>query len=633
MIVYVQVISTLAGAKATPHRTRYKIIFKLKMADNSNTRNFRKLLSEIIDTEKTYVKNLEVLSSRYLDPLSTVTFLTTLEITQLSESLREILKVQRSFLKRLERVIEEHSKVFSSEREDLVRNTVLAVGDVFLFSADQFKIYSSFCALYSRVQDILNSGENEPLRHFLESKNETKEHCNSLESFIIQPIQRILKYPLFLRQMAGLTLENSEEHRHICKACDVMQCVANHINEMQKLSAEFGESFRSLSAQDLGVRDLWAERPDRQHSADNIPVIKAGYCVKEGGKMKSWKRRYFVLNEYGLFYFTSEEATEPLRFIPRNEMQHVKSSHVNKHTGGVYGMFELYTEDRTYYIDCEFSAEVQDWVRRIRSLLPRTRRKTTFRNARESIFYTSAGSMDHYKSGYCIKQGGKWKNWLSRYFVVNQDGIMYFTSEQSIEALGVIPKNSVNGVQEISPSQFDRDNVFEIHTCCRTYYLQCENHDDLCEWVSAIRRLLPHPKIQLNVGELCTYSAVHWCNIRDIVGKKAHACEIATSVFVFRSALAIISRYKQNTKEDRDGATGSTGSSGPQVADLFRSIIPADDILVTEETDDMQDRYTWSVTQSYLDDLPPRTYKFCTSSKEIRSRFVTAIQDINQRRT
>lgn len=33
------------------------------------------------------------------------------------------------------------------------------------------------------------------------------------------------------------------------EACDVMQCVANHINEMQKLSAEFGESFRSLSAQ------------------------------------------------------------------------------------------------------------------------------------------------------------------------------------------------------------------------------------------------------------------------------------------------------------------------------------------------------------------------------------------------
>lgn len=68
-----------------------------------------------------YAQNLEILSSRYLDPLSTVTFLTTLEITQLSASLREILKVQRLFLKRLERVIEEYSKVFSSEREDLVR--------------------------------------------------------------------------------------------------------------------------------------------------------------------------------------------------------------------------------------------------------------------------------------------------------------------------------------------------------------------------------------------------------------------------------------------------------------------------------------------------------------------------------
>lgn len=602
------------------------------MADNLNIRKFRKLLSEIRETEKTYVKNLEILSSRYLEPLSTVTFLTTLEITQLSDSLREILKVQRSFLKRLEGVTAEHSKVYTSEREDLIRSTVLAVGEVFLFSAEQFKIYSSFCALYSRVQEILTSGESEPLRHFLESKNETKEHCNSLESFIIQPIQRILKYPLFLHQMAALTVENSEEHRHICKACDAMQCVANHINQMQELSAEFGDSFRSLSAQELGVRDLWVERPDGGHSADNIPVIKAGYCVKEGGKMKNWKRRYFVLNEYGLFYFTSEEAMEPLRFIPRNEMKHVKSSSVNKHTGGVCGMFELYTEDRTYFVDCEFSAEVQDWVKRIRSILPRTRRKTTYRNARDSIFYTSAGSLEHYKSGYCTKQGGKWKSWLSRYFVVNEEGIMYFTSDQSIEVLGMIPKTSVLGVQEISSSQFDRENVFEIHTCCRTYYLQCENHADLCEWVSAIRRLLPHPKIQLNVGELCTYSSVHWCNIRDIVGKKAHACEITTSLFVFRSALVIISRYKQNAKEDE--ATGSTGSSGPQVTDLFRSIIPADDISITGtgESEGVSDRYQWCVTQSNVEDIPQRTYKFCTSSEEIRSRFLTAIEDIRHRK-
>ena len=38
------------------------------------------------------------------------------------------------------------------------------------------------------------------------------------------------------------------------------------------------------------------------------------------------------------------------------------------------------------------------------------RKKMTVRNTRDSIFYTSAGSLKTYKSGYCVKQGGKVRN-------------------------------------------------------------------------------------------------------------------------------------------------------------------------------------------------------------------------------
>nr|XP_022287817.1 protein still life, isoforms C/SIF type 2-like isoform X1 [Crassostrea virginica] len=597
------------------------------MAASSNLRNFRKLLTEILETEKTYVKNLEILSVRYLDPLSTVTFVTSLEIRQLSENLQEILRVQRLFLQSLKDEISKHSHVFTCDDPDGLGTMATAVSKVFLSYAEEFKIYSSFCALYSKVQDILNSEENDPLRNFLESQNETKEHCNSLESFIIQPVQRVLKYPLLLKQMASLSEEGSTEHRFICEALAVMERVTKHINAMQRLSAEFSDSFRCLSSQDLGVRDLWAERPDLDHPADNIPVIKSGYGVKEGGKMKSWKRRFFVLNEYGLFYYVSEESSEPLRFIPRNDMKHAKASTVNRHNGGLYGMFELYTEDRTYFVECESPADVQPWIRAIRRIIPRNRKKMTVRNTRDSIFYTSAGSLKTYKSGYCVKQGGKWKSWLSRYFVVNEDGIMYFSSEQSIEALGVIMKDQIQGVQEISASQMDRENVFEIITCCRTYYVQCESHGDLCEWVTAIRRLLPTPKIKLNVGDIRTHGVVDWYNIRDIVGSRTHPCNTTTSVFVFQTAVAIISRKNEQVPRDKVPVC-SNGSSASCVPDLFRSLIPGDDITLEIGSDVSKDRYLWSITQSHVDGLPERTYLFASRSEELRSKFVSAIQEV-----
>ncbi|XP_048767210.2 protein still life, isoforms C/SIF type 2-like isoform X2 [Ostrea edulis] len=589
----------------------------------STTRNLRKLLTEILETERTYVKNIDILAVRYLRPLSTETFLTTMEIQQLSASLQEILNVQRDFLQSLESVMAKHRDVYTSEDSRIVRSTIFAVGGVFLIYAEQFKIYSSFCALYSKVKDILNAEGNDQLRHFLDDQNETKEHSHSLESFIIQPVQRILKYPLFLKQLSVLTDEGSDEHHHICKACDEMQGLANHINDMQKLNAEFGASFRQLSSEDPSIRDFYSERPHRSHAANNIPVIKSGFCTKEGAKMKSWKRRFFVLNEYGLFYYVSNESTEPLNHIPRNEMQHVRASTVNKRTGGLFGMFELHTENRTYFIESDTPDEVHLWIQSIKLILPQKRRQTTMLNQRDSIFYTPAGYLSTIKSGYCTKQGGKWKSWLSRYFVVNEDGITYFTSEQSVEALKVIPKRDVRGVQEISGSQFGRENVFEIHTCCRTFYIQCESHEDLCEWVSAIRRILPHPKIQLNVGELITHGAVEWCNITEIIGRNTHASGVISSLFVFRSGLVIICRHK-NSDEEKAGDRGEL--------DIFRSLVPAGDISLDVSTEDSDFRYPWSITQPSIDCLPKRTYKFCNSSIETRSRFVTAIREIAHHR-
>lgn len=50
---------------------------------------------------------------------------------------------------------------------------------------------------------------------FLAERNPRQQHSSTLESYLIKPIQRVLKYPLLLRELHSLTHPDSEEHYHL----------------------------------------------------------------------------------------------------------------------------------------------------------------------------------------------------------------------------------------------------------------------------------------------------------------------------------------------------------------------------------------------------------------------------------
>lgn len=77
------------------------------------------------------------------------------------------------------------------------------------------------------------------------------------------------------------------------------------------------------------------------------------------------------------------------------------------------------------------------------------------------------------KAGYCVKQGAVMKNWKRRYFQLDENTIGYFKSELEKEPLRVIPLKEVHKVQECKQSDIMmRDNLFEIVTTSRTFYVQ-----------------------------------------------------------------------------------------------------------------------------------------------------------------
>lgn len=56
---------------------------------------------------------------------------------------------------------------------------------------------------------------DQAFKEFLDARNPTKQHSSTLESYLIKPVQRVLKYPLLLRELVSLTDVDSEEHYHL----------------------------------------------------------------------------------------------------------------------------------------------------------------------------------------------------------------------------------------------------------------------------------------------------------------------------------------------------------------------------------------------------------------------------------
>ncbi|XP_072302051.1 rho guanine nucleotide exchange factor TIAM1 [Eucyclogobius newberryi] len=252
----------------------------------------RKVINELVDTEKTYVKDLRCLIDWYLKPLQKDNILPQDELDVLFGNIVEMADFQVEFLRTLEDGIRLVPDLDRLERVEQFKKVLFSLGGSFLFYADRFKIYSAFCASHTKVPKVLAKAKTDPnFKAFLTERNPRQQHSSTLESYLIKPIQRVLKYPLLLRELYSLTDPDSEEHYHLDVAMKAMNKVASHINEMQKLHEEYGAVFDQLISEqtankkevpDLSMGDLllhstvtWINAPSSLVKSKKDPELAA----------------------------------------------------------------------------------------------------------------------------------------------------------------------------------------------------------------------------------------------------------------------------------------------------------------------------------------------------------------------
>ncbi|KAK1154174.1 hypothetical protein AOXY_G28971 [Acipenser oxyrinchus oxyrinchus] len=101
------------------------------------------------------------------------------------------------------------------------------------------------------------------------------------------------------------------------------------------------------------------------------------------------------------------------------------------------------------------------------------------------------------KSGYCVKQGNVRKSWKRRFFTLDENSVNYFKCETDKDPLRAIPLKDVLKVHECLVKSGDllmRDNLFEIITSSRVFYIQADSPEDMHSWIKAISGARQSPR-------------------------------------------------------------------------------------------------------------------------------------------
>jgi len=134
---------------------------------------------------------------------------------------------------------------------------------------------------------------------------------------------------------------------------------------------EKGEvQFVWTSSWDASITTWRYATPQRSTITEGQTIIRQGFLFKQGGEIKTWKYRWFVLNSHGLLtYYPNQNASEPLNTIDVRGCPAREELPMANLSGSKRFVFSVETreprkaiEKRTYLMACENREDMDKWL-------------------------------------------------------------------------------------------------------------------------------------------------------------------------------------------------------------------------------------------------------------------------------
>uniref|UniRef100_A0A3Q2T1B7 DH domain-containing protein n=1 Tax=Fundulus heteroclitus TaxID=8078 RepID=A0A3Q2T1B7_FUNHE len=191
------------------------------MAPNPKLTYVDRVVMEIIETERMYVRDLSSIVEDYLAHI--------IDMRNLPIGHEQVM----ALFGNIEDIYEFNSELLQCL--DMCENDPVAIAHCFVDKSEYFEIYTKYCNNYpNSVATLTDFMRNKTLAKFFRDRQAALKCSLPLGSYLLKPVQRILKYHLLLQEIAKHYDPDEEGYEVIQEAIDTMTGVAWYINDMKR---------------------------------------------------------------------------------------------------------------------------------------------------------------------------------------------------------------------------------------------------------------------------------------------------------------------------------------------------------------------------------------------------------------
>nr|XP_055042251.1 intersectin-2a isoform X2 [Misgurnus anguillicaudatus] len=269
-------------------------------------------IHELIQTEETYLEDLELALEVFYTPMAESGRLTEAEMSMIFVNWRELIMCSTKLLKAL-RV----RKKMSGERMP-----VQVVGDILSSELSHMQAYIRFCSCQLNAAAMLQqkTDKSQDFKLFLK-KIASNYRCKGmpLSSFLLKPMQRITRYPLLIKNILENTPVGHADHANLQMALEKAEELCSQVNEgvREKENSDRLEWIQSHVTCDGVIEHLVF------NSITNClgprKLLHSGKLHKTKSSKELWA---FLFSDFLLLTYTSKQSGTDKLFNPNSNAQY-----------------------------------------------------------------------------------------------------------------------------------------------------------------------------------------------------------------------------------------------------------------------------------------------------------------------
>uniref|UniRef100_A0A3Q2D8N7 FERM, ARHGEF and pleckstrin domain-containing protein 2 n=1 Tax=Cyprinodon variegatus TaxID=28743 RepID=A0A3Q2D8N7_CYPVA len=306
------------------------------------------IAKEILTTERTYLKDLEVITVWFRSAVIKENAMPEGLMTLLFSNIDPIYEFHRGFLKELDQRL----ALWEGRSNAHVKGDYQRIGDVMLKNMSALKAFTSYLQKHDEVLTELEKASKRLKKlETVYKEFELQKVCYlPLNTFLLKPIQRLMHYKLILERLCK---HYSAAHRDYEDCREALKEVAEIANQLQSslIRLENFQKLTELQRDLIGIDNLTA--PGRE-------FIREG-CLYKLTKKGLQQRMFFLFSD--MLLYTSKGVTATNQFKVHGQLPlHGMIVEESENEWSVPHCFTIYSAQRTIVVAASSKVEMGKWI-------------------------------------------------------------------------------------------------------------------------------------------------------------------------------------------------------------------------------------------------------------------------------